>query len=80
MIHDSGVAFDNTINREVGAVTGVGDFLIFKDPEGGLDGFSCSSAGLEKLHRHLGSTITVNSKAYRLKIGRELSYALQAWR
>jgi hypothetical protein len=62
MVYNSSITFDNAINGKVGAVSGVGDFLILKDSESGLDGFGCGSTRFEKFHRHFGSTIAVNSR------------------
>ncbi|VTO90509.1 unnamed protein product [Fusarium graminearum] len=69
MVHDSGITFDNAINGKIGAVPSVGDFLIFKDPEGGLDGFSCGSTSFEKFHGHFGSTIAINFLVLGSKVG-----------
>jgi hypothetical protein len=37
-VHDDGVAFDETVEIEVGAEAGVEDGIIFEDGDGGFDG------------------------------------------
>lgn len=46
-IHDDGVAFDATIEGEMRSVTGVEDWIVFQDDDGGFNGIEGVAAGFE---------------------------------
>jgi len=54
-VHDDGVAFDVTIEGEVGAKAGVEDRVIFEDDDGGFDGVERVAAVFENVPAGLES-------------------------
>jgi len=48
------VAFDNTINVEVAAITCVCDFCVFKISDSCLDGLRSAGTSPEEIHAHTG--------------------------
>jgi len=57
MVHDDGIALDNTVNCKIAAVASVGDLAIFKDPHCKLDSIHGRASALHERHCGLGCTV-----------------------
>jgi hypothetical protein len=56
VVNNGRVTLDNTINRQIAAITSVGDLLVFEDFDCGFNGVNCCSTSFEDSHGHSGST------------------------